>query len=67
MADTCKVSFKHINRGLGETNQSVKHLPCEREGLSSIPRTHLRMLGVAACACNPIARELRDEARDKAR
>lgn len=67
MADTCKVSFKHVNQGLGETTQSVKRLPCEREGLSSIPRTHVRIPGVVACACNPIARELRDEARDEVR
>lgn len=33
--------------------QWVEYYPCKQKGLSLVPRNHVKMLGMAACTCNP--------------
>lgn len=41
----------------GEMTQQVKRLPNKREDPCSIPRTHIEILSMVACAGNPNTRE----------
>lgn len=44
-----------------KTARSLKCLSCEPEDLSSILRTHTKLLGVVICACIPGSGELETE------
>lgn len=41
--------FVNKNQKQGSWDQLLDYLLCRREGLSSIPGTHIRKLGVAVC------------------
>jgi hypothetical protein len=52
-----KITDKKELLGAGKIVQSVKCLLCKNKDLSSIPRTHIKIRGMAVCVCNPSLRE----------